>query len=1742
MEEDASLFPKKLLDDAPLVEDETDELEDPEFVLGSVPGEAENKADPGSSCPGKEQNADKRKQRPAVQDRMQASLLRRDLSHLDQLHEEKDLFIQKTRAELRACRRRIGLLAKQQESVAADLAAERAAGNTAALGRLEAASQRLCSELGNERDLQAKMTAVLQESVSALWHMEIQERQLEGARQSARAEAPAARRCLPERGASAKAERNRLLRVRPSLGPDTARSPRAAVSEGGAGGPGVLQASPPPPGALPPSPPARGPHRPSCSHSPPRPTRCQIFLLLPWDPSLWTRTGSPRPRPLSGTAQGPPSSCTWPWSRALCGRACTGRVPVPAAPCPCRRSVCLQKERGLRHQKLVEAAQKNHRKAVQFLKASLGRVRQQQREEAREARERMRRRRDAVLALKNSISASRETLRKFQAWGQAKAELAEQKAQAEKEVILAQGGDAFKHFCHQRRRQELEAQNRAFAEEQKLRKHEIVRRILKEEAEEGRRKQRPSPPRPAGRPILRARTWSYVAAFHAGKSTAGPPCCPAEGRSALPQASLLVKAVSSESVQADRGSLGRAEETLAQPEIPGLWKKDYKPYQVPKEDMDQKPAGRTKMDKDVLARTVQQLRSGVIHKQVASRREFRGCPFNSKPKLIHFKDFDIGKVYKKKITLINATYMINYCKLVGVEESLRDFIHIDFDPPGPMSAGMSCEVLVTFKPMVNKDLEGNVSFLAQTGRFSVPLKCSAKKCSLSLDKELIDFGSYVVGETASRTVTLTNLGGLGTRFRFLLASECCETDTSPSALNTSSSFTYEDKGFYDKIATSFSEQLMEGNESSPTDVPSQKESGKLDVKEQEEGRPVEGVALTTIVTVPPNEGQTEFSLGEITEGEIGPFSSIKVPVIFTPIVPGAVSTRFKVVFKNQQCPTVYFKVVGVAIDVPVWVPEPNVDLKICMYDRLYQDSILVHTRSKAALRLNFEVCKELQGHLELLPKTGYIQALSSYSVQLKFLPRRSLPEDAGKYFDKESRVLEAPMTIRVADQIKPVGFTVHAIVTTSDLELSPSRVDFGYCTVYEAIRTQVSLCNHSLLPQEFGFVGLPKFVDIQPSDGFGTILPLETLQLDVIFQPTKAKEYNFELVCKSEINRCFKLTCRAVGVHPPLELSHYQVKFAATSLYDTSVATLYVINSRLSKNSPTPSVPRIGLEDASQGPMSFEFLLPPDSPITISPSVGTVWPGKRCLVRVAFRPVLPSELIHQEALQALTKEAEAKSSQQDTATQRKDQWRQSFSTLRLQNQDRLFQASASQPPELQKEDLTSSSQEYQAAQATLTRSFQGKFDKFVVPCVVASGDTKGRKGTEPLSFSPHNTVYLELWCPAVAPSIVVTSDKGKTIADFSYIAVGHRGIKKVSIQNISPEGLDLEYSVLNPNGPFVLLNPIRKLASGETWVLKLSFSPRESVLAQEMLDVITKRGTLSLALVGTGVASVTTCSIEGGVLNMGYAIAGESTSAGFKLQNNSPLPIKFSVQLDSLSTRSGDQHRLPQFLASSAQRTEVVGTQNYSGQSVFSVVPVEGVMEPGRAQDFTVTFSPDHESLYFSDRLQVVLFEKKISHQILLKGAARKHTMFVEGGDPLDVPVESLTVMPAFDPQRGEEAEELKPILLTLDYVQLGTDTPAPPATRELQVGCIRTTQLSPKKTVEFSLDGIASLQHKGFTIEPSKGFVERGQTKTISISWMPPIDFDPDHPLMVSALLQLRGDVKETYKVLFVAQVVTGP
>lgn len=57
---------------------------------------------------------------------------------------------------------------------------------------------------------------------------------------------------------------------------------------------------------------------------------------------------------------------------------------------------------------------------------------------------------------------------------------------------------------------------------------------------------------------------------------------------------------------------------------------------MPKEE-DIKPIGGSKMEKEIMAESLRKLRSGIVEKQVVSGHEFKGCPFYSKPKVIHFK-------------------------------------------------------------------------------------------------------------------------------------------------------------------------------------------------------------------------------------------------------------------------------------------------------------------------------------------------------------------------------------------------------------------------------------------------------------------------------------------------------------------------------------------------------------------------------------------------------------------------------------------------------------------------------------------------------------------------------------------------------------------------------------------------------------------------------------------------------------------------------------------------------------------------------------------------------------------------------------------------------------------------------------------------------------------------------------------------------------------------------------------------
>ncbi|XP_039419937.1 cilia- and flagella-associated protein 74 isoform X4 [Corvus cornix cornix] len=1364
-----------------------------------------------------------------------------------------------------------------------------------------------------------------------------------------------------------------------------------------------------------------------------------------------------------------------------------------------KREEEAQRECEERNKKILEDAKRNHEKAVCFLRQSMARIHEKNAKEEVKAQEHMERRIQAVLSLKTSITSNRERLQTLQILNKAKALEAKKEEMKMKEAILAEGGNVIREIFLHKRQQEHEKKKEAFRELQKSRKMEIVSRILQEKASIHKQKKSQSPTKAIkvrgkleGPLLQRREAWqSEETCKHAdgeiSQSWRSPSLCSLAGERTAPQGESSENRPQDVLWESDDEDTER-DQTLLVPEFPGLWSQQYDLHKVPKAEDPTRLAIRA-MRKRMAEKKMEELQTGILHKPTVPGRGHKGCAFHSKPSCIHFKDFDVGQIYRKKIVLTNASYSVNYCRLVGISECLKDFISVHFDPPGKVSSGMSCEFLVTFKPMINEGLEGEVMFMAQTGPFSVPLKCAVKTCILALDKELIDFGSLVVGETISQTISLTNSGALGTRFKVQTSAGATSTlratvKSAPARVVTqhSSACDPEEESSKSPVAAGDQNKDCAAQEPKSSSAMEQLGQGELNTRSD-----LDTDNADNLVELSPKEIPVEIMLGKVTEGEIGPFSSVKIPVLFVPAVPGDVRAEFVIVFDNPDCKPLNFSAIGVSVDVPIWVPQPSVDLRICLYERLYQDSVEVRSRATTTLRLKFEVCRELRKHMELLPKTGYIQAQSSFSAQLKFLPRQSLPEDAGSYFNAETGILEVPVTILLVD----------------------------------------------------------KFVEVQPNDGFGIILPLESLTLDIIFKATKAKEYSFELTCRTEINRQFKLSCKAVGVHPPLELSHSLVQFAATALNSMSSATLNVINSHVDGNPLTHPVPRIGSGDpVPVGPTSFEFHVPRDCPVTITPSVGTVLPGQKSSIRVSFSPALSDQQIGEEAARRLSAAAVPEAGVQSPLGKKKkdakkEQNKSSVSIPGGKAGSRKSLTAVNSPKEPKPEELKPDSDSYRAAQASLMRSFRGSFNKYIIPCFVASGHATGEEGSGNLTCSPHNTLYLELHCPAVAPPVLITSDTGNNMANFGDIAVGQRMMKRITIENISPGKLELGFSVLNPNGPFLLVRAVGMLEPGESKPLIISFCPREDKWFLETLDIQVAKTNLSLRLSGHGVMPSTVCSV-GEVLDMGFVMARDTVTSTVKIENTSTLTLPFSVQLESLSpARDRDRQKIPSFLTSSVQRTEIVGTQNYNGFSVFSVSPTGGKIEAGESQDFVVTFSPDHESLYYSDCLKVLLFGKQTAHEIQLKGAARDHPMFVEGGVPLDVPVESLAVTSPVASQKALERgpqEAVKSLLLLLEYVEGSAE----PARAELTVGAMQSPLLAAKKAVEFSLDNAPELQRAGFALDGPKGALERGQLRRIGVSWVPPADLQTSDPPLVSALLTVKGDITESYRVLFMARVVS--
>ncbi|XP_047218154.1 cilia- and flagella-associated protein 74 isoform X5 [Girardinichthys multiradiatus] len=1363
-------------------------------------------------------------------------------------------------------------------------------------------------------------------------------------------------------------------------------------------------------------------------------------------------------------------------------------------------------------QRKNEEARTSQKKAAKYLKQTIKRLHQQAAEKEKQNREFIERRMQAVESLKSSIAVNQESLQVQQNRAKEQTQKKKEQERQLKAALEAQGIDSIKHMYQKKQLKETKRKQQEFEESQKSKRVEIVAKIHQEEQLlKSRKRNQAQPPKPStndkfsslrtGRemllsfldpnsPSVSEETGTLLVREFSNISRSSSPCSDSEH---LEEMGETVQKYMTHKSPAD---------SLAEPEFSGLWEQEYKAT-----NKDMTPAkAEVKKDEPAMANRKLNVTAKKIH----------GKAFISKPDVIFFKDFEVGKCYKKKLVLTNISYTVNQCKFLRVSAQLKDFISVNFEPPGSLSTGMSCDMHAFFQPLINEDLEGDFQFASTLGPFSVPVRCTTKKCCPEVDCRFVDFGSHVVGHTVSRTITLNNKGALATFFSMDTSTHLCSESSHVQMPSQASANTGP---VTSSINISSSDHQSSDSLDSEAVRPKQQNLSK-ELQQLEPG--VEAVTEALLSSdVDTQTTQTfldscDITLGGVRDGEVGPFQNVKLEILFTPTIPGETKLDFYIRFSDTNTKPIPIQVRGVAVSIPVWVVQPSIDLKICMFDRLYQDTIIIQSRANKALKVTFEVCPGMRKHMEILPKNGFIQAQSSFNAQLKFIPRRSLSKDAENYFDSDTGVLEVPMTVQVAGQVRPVPFTVQAIVTSSDLQFDQTEVDFGSCSVYHLVRSSVRLTNMSLLPQDFGFVAVPEFIEVQPNDGFGTLLPQETLEIDLIFGPKKAKEYNFQLCCKSGINRDFLLSCHGVGVRPPLS------KEPTTQL--------------------TKDVMKV------DGPRLFCFCLPKDSEISISPSAGRLLPGERCLVQVMFRPRLLDHEIKEEALRQIHCAKLISEKEQEINRPTEQEMKNNIPPEPNKGKRPLGNAKnskVSENPNTNKlpdpVDIKPGSELYGKARAFLLKSFTRSYREYTVPCFVSDGDPTETDSQVQLAWSPTNTLYLKLECPAVQPPLLVTSSNGNNILDFNQVFVGNKVIKRFTVQNISMEPLDLRLSLLDIHGPFSLVNAMRGVGPGEKHTLVLAFSPTLERKYCEKLEVQTPKMVLEITLQGEGVLPVVTLSPTGDLVDFGYVLEKEITSQHVQLQNSSVVAVDYRVLLASQSLPS-PQHgadRVALLLDGyrGSQIHPAVGTQNYSGLSVFSVTPVEGSIDPGQKQNITITFQPDHPSVCYSDKLTIELINKSKVCVMDLRGVASSHNMYLYGGDPLTVPIESLLPSLIIPHPKLTEAEENRSVhaLVTLQAsCKAGVIRPA---VRELQVGCIRSPHTS-KKCGEFYWDDVATLQQQGFQLEPVKGTVEAGHRRSVTITWTPQSGHKPFEVIQVCAPLTVKSDEIIIYRVTLMAVV----
>lgn len=465
----------------------------------------------------------------------------------------------------------------------------------------------------------------------------------------------------------------------------------------------------------------------------------------------------------------------------------------------------------------------------------------------------------------------------------------------------------------------------------------------------------------------------------------------------------------------------------------------------------------TKYEQNMMLKAREKHKANIVKEQKCWGKTFKGAAFIPKPEKFNFKDFDVGSTYTQTVTMTNVSFTFNSFKLLSLEPDIKDFFQIQFSPPGKMSAGLTCPITITFTPHIDKDINTILPILSETGRIEVPIICQCKKAIIIFEKNEIDLGDVILGESCKRTMVIKNDGALSSNFKLLDRNG----DTLPTLSEQALNMTYDSLSQSEVMATSRTYETLASD------------SFYAMLKFQRNGN-VQGYSSTTLTF-------------QYNPTKIGEFDEEMLVTFDNPMV-------------NQQ----RLKIKAKCLNVPIYVENGTYDFNVCVIGHIYREKIVLKNRSSQPMKIQLTYPKDTKEHLEFNPTLGFIQGNDQFEIWCKFMPDNSIYTRLAS-FQETANLFKIPIKVTGSNQILPIEFDIVAELTTESISFQPQILDFKDVFLNTGAKLKFTIKSNSDLPQEFGFVRLPGTISIQPNDGFGTLLPYEELEFTAYYRPAPVK-------------------------------------------------------------------------------------------------------------------------------------------------------------------------------------------------------------------------------------------------------------------------------------------------------------------------------------------------------------------------------------------------------------------------------------------------------------------------------------------------------------------------------------------------------------------------------------------------------------------------------------------------------------